>query len=100
MKEYLIQFLDKCLERARATTTSLHAVDTYENQAYGALVFYCGVCYYEGKSQEEEELIKLWNEHYHTEFFKAWRKKLNKGVDKTPFIDYNKVELKSRRNLQ
>ena len=75
MKEHLIRYLDTLLELARATSTTLHSVDTYENQAYGALVFYCGVCYYEGKPQEEEELIKLWNEHYHTEFFKTWAEK-------------------------
>ena len=75
MKEHLIQFLDKCLERARATTTSLHAVDTYENQAYGALAFYCETCSYESKAQEEKALIELWNEHYRPEFFNAWLKK-------------------------
>ena len=75
MKEHLIRYLDTLLELARATPTTLHSVDTYENQAYGALVFYCGVCYYEGRPQEEEALIELWNEHYRTEFFNAWAEK-------------------------
>lgn len=75
MKEHLIRFLDNRLELARATTADSSLVRTYETQAYGALTFYCEVCYYENKAQEEEALTNLWEEYYRTEFFNAWLEK-------------------------
>ena len=75
MKEHLIRFLDNRLELARATTADSSLVRTYETQAYGALTFYCDVCYYENKAQEEEALTNLWEEYYRTEFFNAWLEK-------------------------
>ena len=75
MKEHLIQYLDRLLGLAKATTATRSLVRTYETQAYGALTFYCEACYYENKAQEEEALDNLWEEHYRTEFFNAWLEK-------------------------
>ena len=75
MKEHLIRFLDNRLELAKATTADSSLVRTYESQAYGALAFYCEICYYENKAQEEEALTNLWEEYYRTEFFNAWLEK-------------------------
>ena len=67
MKEHLIRFLDDCLKMAKAPTATSYMVNTYENQAFGALTFYCEV-----KPRERETLINLWNDYYRTEFFSTW----------------------------
>ena len=75
MRGHLIRFLDNRLELAKATTATRSLVGIYETQAYGALAFYCEVCYYENKAQEEETIIDLWDDYYRTEFFNAWLEK-------------------------
>ena len=75
MKEHLIRFLNDRLELAKATTATRSLVNTYETQAYGALAFYCEVCFSEDKNQEGEALTNLWNDYYRTGFFNAWLKK-------------------------
>ena len=75
MREHLIRFLDNRLELAKATTTNRSLVRAYKNQAFGALTFYCEICFHEDKTQEEEALTNLWNDYYHTEFLSAWMEK-------------------------
>ena len=75
MKEHLIQYLDRLLELARATTATRSLVRTYETQAFGAVSCYCEACYYENKAQEVEAIDTLWNDYYRTEFFNAWLEK-------------------------
>ena len=75
MEEHLIRFLDNRLELAKAPTATRSLVRTYENQAFGALTFYCEACYYDNKAQEEEELNTLWEGYYRSEFFYAWLEK-------------------------
>lgn len=75
MKEHLIRYLDDCLKMAKAPTANSSLVNIYENQAFGALTFYCEACFYENKAQEGEALTNLWNDYYRTEFFNAWLEK-------------------------
>ena len=74
MKEHLIRFLDERLELAKASTATRSLVRTYETQAFGALSFYCEVCFY-NKDPEGEILSTLWGDYYRTEFFNAWLRK-------------------------
>ena len=75
MKEHLIRFLDNRLKLAKDTITNRSLARTYGSQAYGALAFYCEVCHYENRTQEEEALTNLWDDYYRTEFFNVWLEK-------------------------